>query len=55
MWYHIIPSFVPMDVTVYPTYYFKIKGHDPLISKSKERHATNNNQLKLMPPIKQLE
>ncbi len=55
MWYNIIPSFVPMDVTIYPMYYFKIKRYDPLISRRKERHVANNNQLKLMPPIKQLE
>jgi hypothetical protein len=44
-----------MDVIMYPTYYFKINGYDPLISRRKERHAADNNQLKLVPPIKQLE
>jgi hypothetical protein len=40
---------------MYSTYYSGIKGHDPLISRRKERYVTSTTQLEPMPPIKQLE
>jgi len=39
---------------MYSMYYFEIKGPNPLISKKKERRATNITQIKLVPLIKQL-
>ncbi len=41
MWYNTIPSFVPMDLHTYCTYYYGIKGFDTLISRRKEIHASN--------------
>jgi hypothetical protein len=43
-----------MDLNMYPPYYFGIKGLDPLIS-GKEGYVVGTNQLKLVPPIEQLE
>jgi hypothetical protein len=44
-----------MDPNVYSTYYYGIKGFNPLIFGRKETHAANTTQLKSMPPIEQLE
>jgi hypothetical protein len=44
MWYNTIPSFVPMDPNMYSSYYFIIKGLDPLIFGRKEIYATNTIQ-----------
>jgi hypothetical protein len=35
-------------------YYFEIKGPNPLISRKRERRATNFTQKKIVPLIKQL-
>jgi hypothetical protein len=55
MLYNTIPSFVPMDLNIYFAYYSWIKGHDPLISRRKERYATDITQLKPVPFVEQLE
>jgi hypothetical protein len=39
MWYNILPSFVPMDLYMYPTYYFEIKGPNPLIVGKKKGYV----------------
>ncbi len=55
MWYNTIPSFVPMDFNMCSAYYSRIKGHDPLISRRKERYATNTIGLEPMAHVEQLE
>jgi hypothetical protein len=50
MWYNITPSFIPMDVNMYPMYYFRIKGLDPFISR-RDRHANGINHPDVVPPI----
>ncbi len=55
MWYNIIPPFVPMDPNLYSMYNSRINGLDSLISRRKERYATNINQTKFVPPIEQLQ
>jgi len=40
---------------MYSTYYSRIKGHDPLISRRKERCATDTIWLKPMAHVEQLE
>jgi len=34
MWYNVIPPFVPLDPSLYPTYPIKIKGFDSSIFKN---------------------
>jgi hypothetical protein len=51
MWYNTIPSFVPMDPNMYSTYYSRINGHDPLISRKHEKSAIGTIQRELVPPI----
>ncbi len=51
MWYNTIPSFVPMDFNMYFAYYSRIKGHDPLISRRKERYAIHTTQLEWYHPL----
>jgi len=34
MWYNVIPSFVPLDPNLYPTYPTRTKGFDFLIFKN---------------------
>ncbi len=55
MWYNTVPPFIPMDPNMYSMYYSIIKGLDPLISERKERYVTGITQVKLVPPIEQLE
>jgi hypothetical protein len=40
-----------MDPNMYPPYYYRIKGLDPLISGSKEEYAPSINQLEMMPLV----
>jgi len=40
---------------MYSAYYSRIKGHDPLISRRKERYVTNTIGLELMAHVEQLE
>jgi len=46
MWYNTIPSFIPMDINMYSTYYSRIKGPDPLIFGRSKRYAVDVIQLK---------
>ncbi len=34
MWYNVIPPFVPLDPSLYPTYFTRIKGLDPSIFRN---------------------
>jgi hypothetical protein len=43
-----------MDPNMYSMYYFGIKGPNPLISRRKERYASDTTQIKLMPLVEQL-
>jgi hypothetical protein len=34
MWYNVIPPFVPLDISLYPTYQIGTKGLDSLIFRN---------------------
>jgi hypothetical protein len=53
MWYNTIPSFIPMDPNMYSSYYFGIKGPDPLIFRRKEIHVVGTFQIELVPLVEQ--
>lgn len=50
--YNTLSYFVPMHLNMYPPYYYRIKGLDPLISRRKEQYATSINQLEPVPLVK---
>jgi len=51
MWYITIPPLIPIDPNMYSIYYSGIKGFDPLISRKKEKYASDTTQAQSVPPI----
>ncbi len=42
MWYNVIPPFVPLDSSLYPTYQTKAKGLDFLIFRNYTSYVLGN-------------
>jgi hypothetical protein len=42
MWYNVVPPFVPLDLSLYPTYPTITKGFDSSIFKNSTGHVPRN-------------